>query len=208
MTLVNVINLLKTASGLILNQKNVAFYLEESYEPPNTTLQRFGIDTNTVLGGAFSGSTQEILVGGKSGLGSVVDSISAFILETEPLSAKGGKDSILFDHPLEWDISKDNATAQRFITDHSINTPKTFEVALVLPAYLYDSVAKEVDDFYRRHTLIRIITKSESYRNMVIKRADVPLEVRRLSRLIYHIQFREIQCLYPDSKISKNGENQ
>ena len=64
MTLVNVINLLKTASGLILNQKNVSFYLEEFYEPPNSTLAKFGIDTNTVLGGLISGGNKEILVGG------------------------------------------------------------------------------------------------------------------------------------------------
>ncbi len=208
MTLVNVINLLKTASGLILNQKNVAFYLEEFYEPPNSTLQKFGIDTNTVLGGIFSGKNKEVLVGGKSGLGDVADSISAFILEAEPLSARGEKDSVIFDHPLEWDISKDNKTAQRFITDHSIVLPKTFDVALVLPSFLYTSVAKEIDELYMKKTLIRIITKAESYRNMVIKSVQQPLEVKRLSRLVYPIHFREIQCLYPDYKISKNGENQ
>ena len=208
MTLVNVINLLKTASGLILNQKNVSFYLEEFYEPPNSTLMKFGIDTNTVIGGLFSGGNKEILVGGKSGLGSVVDSISAFILEAEPLSAKGEKSSQLFEHPLEWDISKDNKTAQRFITDHSIILPKTFDVALVLPSFLYTSIAKEIDDLLNTHTLVRVITKAESYRNMVLQSTQQPLEVRRLSRLVYPLHFREIQCLFPDSKISKNGENQ
>ena len=195
MTLVNVINLLKTASGLILNQKNVSFYLEEFYEPPNSTLAKFGIDTNTVLGGVFR-------------LGNVVDSISAILLEAEPLSATGEKDSQLFDQPLEWDISKDNKSAQRFITDHSIILPKTFDVALVLPSFLYTSVAKEIDELYMKKTLVRIITKAESYKNMVIKSVQQPLEVKRLSRLVYPIHFREIQCLYPDSKISKNGENQ
>lgn len=208
MTLVNAINLLKTASGLILNQKNVAFYLEEFYEPPNSTLQKFGIDTNTVLGGLFSGKNKEILVGGKSGLGDVVDGITAFILEAEPLSARGEKDSQLFEHPLEWDISNDNKTAQRFITDHSIILPKTFDVALVLPSFLYTSVAKEIDDLYMKHTLVRIITKAESYRNMVLKSTQQPLEVKRLSRLVYPLHFREVQCAFPYSKISKNGENQ
>lgn len=196
----NIINVLKTASGLILNQKNVAFFKEEGYEEGNGLLGAFGIDTNTVLGGLFSGTTQEILVGGKGGdaLGDVVNSVLAYALEVEPLQAQGGHSTTLFSHPLEWNVKDKNApSAQNFVTEHSIENPDTFSALLVMPTYLYTSVFTELKTLKSQTTLVVISAKGEVYRNMVLVNYSPAYTVERLSRIVISTSWRQVQMVYP-----------
>lgn len=214
MTLANAINLLKTASGLILNQKNVAFFREENYSEGNPILGALGIDTNTALGGLFSGDVKEVLVGGKSDtLGGVVSAIASFILNAEPLQAEGGRSVRNFEHPLEANISSNKkgdagfAAAQNFITDHSIVMPSTFTCGIVFPTFLYTDLIKEMKNILYNRTLIAIVCKGDTYRNMTLVGYRHIMTVENISRMLFSLQWQETQIKYPLQSQSSDGSN-
>lgn len=203
----NIINLVKSASALLANQKNIAFFKEEGYEDPDGFLNSLGVDSNLVLGGVFGGNVKEVLSGGKSGLENEnFDNAVSFIFKNSPASASGSSDSRIFEHPLEYnvgDFSKDGR-ARNYIADHSIMLPETFNCVLYLPPVLYSSVVEEIDDLNKKKTLLRIITKGKTYRNMVLFRYEKPLTPDRLYRMPVTLHFKEIQLRYPKSEVSKN----
>ena len=205
MNTTNIINLVKTVGGVLLNQKNIAFFEEASYSEGNQTLGALGIDTNTVLGGAFS-DVKEILKGGKSGLdNALLDGAVSFIMKTSPANAKGSSSSQIFEHPLEYDISKNKIEgAQNYIADHSIILPQTFDCVMYLPPFFYTSVLNEVDSLNRKKTLIRIVAKGKVYPNMVLMRYDNPYTPDKLHRLPISMHFREIQLVSTNTKKNKN----
>lgn len=203
----NVVNALKVASGLLLNQKNVAFFKEEGYEEGNGLLNALGIDTNTVLGGIFSGTTEEILVGGKGGesLGSAVNAVLAFLLEVEPLQAQGGRATTVFSHPLEWNVRDKKApSAQNFVTEHIIENPATFTAVLVMPSMLYTSVFQELKTLLSKGTLVVITAKGEVYRNMILTNFSPAYTVEQIGRIVIATTWREAQMVYPEAKQSSD----
>lgn len=203
----SIISMLKTASGLALNQKNIAFFKEDPNWEPNE-FGVFNFDTTPFL----NSQVEEILTGGKSGLdSSLLDGLSAFILNTEPTEAQGVRSSRTFEHPLEWnandakevstsDGERSKYSAQNFITDHSIELPATFYCGLAMPSFLYTSVIDELKELLSKKTLVRIVAKGDVYRNMVLLSFSKPLVLERLSRMVISTQWREIQLNYEDSK--------
>lgn len=202
----NVVNALKVASGLLLNQKNVAFFKEEGYEEGNGLLNALGIDTNTVLGGIFSGTTEEILVGGKGAdsLGAA-NGVLAFLFEVEPLQAQGGRATTVFSHPLEWNVRDKKApSAQNFVTEHIIENPATFTTVLVMPPLLYTSVFQEMRTLLSKGTLVVIAAKGEVYRNMMLVGHSPAYTVEQIGRIVVATTWKEAQMVYPEAKQSSD----
>ena len=203
----NAISALKTASSLALNQKNVAFFKEDPSWQPNE-FGVFNFDTTPFL----NSQVEEILAGGKSGLdSSLLDGLSAYVLNAEPMEAQGVRSSRTFEHPLEWnandakevstsDGERSKYSAQNFITDHSIELPATFYCQIAMPSFLYTSIIDELKDLLSKKTLVRIVAKGDVYRNMVLLSFSKPLTVQTLSRMVISTQWREIQLNYEDSK--------
>lgn len=213
MNLSQIISLAKTASDLVLNQKNVSFFEEATYQKGNSTLNAFGIDTNTVLGGVFSGDVVEVLKGGTVGGGDVADGIASFILSTEPLEAGIVMSSEVMQHPIEYNIARGKEykeginSAQNFIADHQIIQPIQFKVALVLPSYLYTSVIEEINTLMKTKKLLSIVTKAGTYRRMCLRGASNAMKVENISRLIFELTFREIQIQFPETAQSLSPNN-
>ena len=205
MNTTNIINLVKTVGGVLLNQKNIAFFEEVGYSEGNKTLGALGIDTNTLLGGVLS-DVKEVLKGGKSGLdNALLDGAVSFIMKTSPASASGSTNSQIFEHPLEYDVAKNKLEgAQNYIADHSIILPQTFDCLMYLPPFFYESVLKEVDNLTRNKTLIRIIAKGKVYPNMALVKYDNPYNPDKLHRLPISLHFREIQLVNTKYKKNKN----
>lgn len=205
MNTTNIINLVKTAGGVLLNQKNIAFFEEVGYLEGNKTLGALGIDTNTILGGVF-GDVKEILKGGKSGLdNALLDGAVSFIMKTSPASASGSSSSQVFEHPLEYDVSKNKLEgAQNYIADHSIINPQTFDCVMYLPPFFYTSVLNEVNALTKNKTLIRIVAKGKVYPNMVLMKYENPYNPDKLHRLPISLHFREIQLVSTNTKKNKN----
>ena len=209
----NAIQLLKTASGLILSQKNFAIYKEAGYEEGNSTLNALGIDTNQILGGAFSGSTEEVLNGGRlSGSLSFLSGVASFVLNTEPISASIGQSSQIMQHPLEFARSEDSGNdvykpIQNYISDHSIVLPTTISLEIAFPKMLYQSVHNELEKLYKTKTLLVIVARANVYRRMVIQSFAHNEEPNTIDRMIYSIQFREIQGTYPLVQVVKNPDD-
>lgn len=207
----NIINLVKSASALLGNQKNIAFFKEEGYEDPNGFLSRLGIDSNLILGGAFGGSVKEVLSGGKTGIDiATLDDAVSFIFKNSPASANGISDSRIFEHPLEYNtegVSSKDGRARNYIADHSILLPETFNCVMYLPPVLFTSVIDEVDALNADKTLLRIITKGKVYRNMVLVRYEKPITPDKLYRMPITLHFREIQLRYPKSEVPKNASD-
>lgn len=211
----NAIQLLKTASGLILSQKNFAIYKEAGYEEGNKTLGALGIDTNQILGGAFSGSTEEVLNGGKlSGSLSFLSGVASFVLSTEPISANISQSSQIMQHPLEFARSEEVEAdedivkpIQNYIVDHSIVLPTTISLEIAFPKMLYQSVHNELEKLYREKTLLVIVARSSVYRKMVIQSFTHSEEPNTIDRMIYSVQFREIQGSYPLTQVVKNPDD-
>ena len=206
----NIINLVKSASALLANQKNIAFFEEASYEDPNGVLDRLGIDSNLILGGVFGGETKEVLSGGKTGIDvQALNDTASFIFKNSPASANGSSDSRVFEHPLEYNVGElaKDGRARNYIADHSIMLPETFNCVLYLPPVLYSSVVNEIDDLNRKKTLLRIITKGKTYRNMVLVRYEKSIAPDRLYRMPITLHFKEIQLRYPKSEVPKNASD-
>lgn len=215
MDLAQLINLVKSASSLLLNQKNVAFFEEVTYQSGNSVLGALGIDTNTVLGGIFSGDVVEVLKGGKLGdsLGvdlGALDGIASFIMATEPLEATIGVQSQIMEHPLEIDVSagqdyqRGMSSAQSYLVDHQIILPSNVNVALVLPTFLYTSVLEEMANLIYTKKMLAIVTKAGVYRRQVLLSYDIPLRVETLSRMIVSLKFREIQITVNEAPVAED----
>lgn len=206
MNTANIINLAKSASSLLLNQKNVAFFEEANYQEGNSLLGALGIDTNTVAGGLFSGDVKEVLIGGKTGLSDLVDAGVSFVFGNSVATADGITDSEIFKHPLEWNISgaKDTENARNYISDHSILKPEIFNCVMYLPAFFYTSVMQEVAELMQKKTLLRIVTRGKDYKYMVLRRYGHPMSPDRLHRMPIPLFFEQIQILYPKQSVALN----
>lgn len=202
--LANIINLAKTASGLLLNQKNIAFFKEDGYSEGNGLLNMIGIDTNTVLGGVFSGTTEEILVGGKSAIdNNILNAVIAWAFENEPIQADGGSSVTAFTHPLEWDVSDSTQpNAQNFITDHSIRNPDTFTAMISTPNFFSTEVFNELNDLLNKQTLCAIVAKGRTYRNMTLRGFYPSYTEEKMSRIVVNTNWQETQMVYPMAKQS------
>ena len=202
--LANIINLAKTASGLLLNQKNIAFFKEDGYSEGNGLLNMIGIDTNTVLGGVFSGTTEEILVGGKSAIdNNILNAVIAWAFENEPIQADGGSSVTAFTHPLEWNVSDSTQpNAQNFITDHSIRNPDTVTAMISTPNFFYTEVFNELNDLLNKQTLCAIVAKGRTYRNMTLRGFYPSYTVEKMSRIVVNTNWQETQMVYPMAKQS------
>lgn len=202
--LANIINLAKTASGLLLNQKNIAFFKEDNYSEGNGLLNMIGIDTNTVLGGVFSGTTEEILVGGKSAIdNNILNAVIAWAFENEPIQADGGSSVTAFTHPLEWNVSDSTQpNAQNFIADHSIRNPDTFTAMISTPNFFYTEVFNELNDLLNKQTLCAIVAKGRTYRNMTLRGFYPSYTVEKMSRIVVNTNWQETQMVYPMAKQS------
>lgn len=214
MELAQIISLAKAASGVLLNQKNVAFFEEATYEAGNSFLGALGIDTNTVLGGVFSGDTKEVLVGGKvSADAGIVNSIASFILGNEPLEAGVTMQSKVMEHPIEYNVrgakeyKSGIGAAQNFVADHQIILPVEINVALVLPMMLYTAVIEEIQNLIYTKKLLSIVTRAGVYRRMCLLGMTTQLRVENLSRMVFVLRFREIQVQFPASKTASSDNN-
>lgn len=213
MELAQIISLVKAASGVLLNQKNVAFYEEATYKSGNSILGALGIDTNTVLGGVFSG-TKEVLIGGKIGADvGPLNSVASFILGNEPLEAGISLQSKIMEHPIEYNVRGSNSykngigAAQNFVVDHQIILPVEINVALVLPMMLYSAVIEEIQNLVYTKELLAIVTRAGVYRRMCLRGVSTQLKVENLSRMIFVLNFREIQIQFPTSKVAESDNN-
>lgn len=218
MDLSQIINLVKSASGLLLNQKNVAFFEETTYKKGNSVLDALGIDTNTILGGVFNGDVTEVLKGGKieETLGidiGALDGVASFLLGTEPLEAAVGVQSTIMEHPLEMDLTAGEeyrhgiTAAQGFLVEHQIILPTHIEVALVLPTFLYSSVLEELSNLIYTKRMLTIVTKAGVYPRQVLLSYDIPLRIETISRMVVMLKFREIQITANNSPEVKNPNN-
>lgn len=211
MEFANAIQILKTASGQLLTQKYVAIYKELGYDDnaPNGTLDSLGVDTNQILGGAFS-EVSEVLTGGKfsesSGLG-FASGVASFLLTTEVLSATVKESSKIMEHPLEIDVSNGNQRAQNYIADHSIVLPNEVSIRMAFPSMLYQSVYKEARDLFRQKTMLVVMTKANTYRRMVLTNFSHTEEPSTITRINFDFTFREIQGQYPVTNKSKDPQN-
>ena len=163
-----------------------------------------GIDTNTVLGGVFSGATEEILVGGKSAIdNNILNAVIAWAFENEPIQADGGSSVTTFTHPLEWNVSDSSQpNAQNFITDHSIRNPDTFTAMISTPNFFYTEVFNELNDLLNKQTLCVIVAKGRTYRNMALQGFYPSYTVEKMSRIVVNTNWREVQMVYPLAKQS------
>lgn len=214
----NIIQLLKTASGLIFSQKNLAIYKELSYKEPNSLLNSVGIDTNQILGGLF-GEVEEVLAGGSFGgaVASQVNEALSFLLETEPMSITIAQPTRIFEHPLETNIGKNTNASdvsavyknqQNFIADHSIVLPIVMNLKLVLPKMFYQSVDKQLNRMNKEKWLLVVVSRANVYHNMVVQQFSHTEEPNTFDRMIYDIQLREIQAEYPLANIVKNADDE
>lgn len=211
MDLGNAIQLLKTASGLLLSQKYVAIYEEATYSEGNGFLGALGIDTNQALFGAFSGEVKEVLKGGTlSDSLSFLNGIASYLMSTEVLSANVRQDSRIMEHPLEISMDygqKGYTNAQNYIADHSIILPNSLTIRMAFPSMLYQSVYTEAEKLWKNKTMLLIQTKAATYRRMVLKGFSHTEEPSTISRMNFDFNFREIQAQYPVSNQSKTPNN-
>ena len=211
MNSINFINLAKFASGLLLNQKNLAFYKEAGFEAQGGVLGEIGVDTSTILGGILS-DNEEILKGGiyGDGITEVVDGVTQFVFSTEPITASFQESSRTMSHPLEWNIANGNnqlGTAQNYIADHSIVLPSRVSVNMAMPYYLYKSLHREMQELKDKKTLIAIVSKMNVYHNMVLTNFSYQMDARTVSRVVYKLDFEEIQVKYPQEKVARNEDD-
>jgi len=208
------IQILKTATGLIFSQKNFAVYKEIGYEEPNGLLNELGVNTNQFLGGLFSGSTEEVLRGGK--IGSSIDEFLSYLIETEPISCTISQPTRVFEHPLETNIGKGAlgsqanqiyASQQNFIADHSIVLPISINVQIAFPRLLFRSVDKELNRMNKEKWLLAIVSRANVYHNMIVENFSHSEEPNTIDRMIYTINFREIQAQYPLANIVKKPDD-
>lgn len=198
---INLVNLLTNATGFLLNQKEIAFYDELSYQEPNDTLNALGVNTNQVAFGAFSGKTKEIFAGGKisDGTGVLSDfanGFSSFVTSTAVLNINLNRTSQIMRQPLE---------DGKFIADHFIIPPMVCTAEIAMPSYLYESVYKEMLDYYQTKKPIVILTKLAVIRHMYLCSMPHNITPRNIDRPTISITLEE--ALFPTNKQPKNGDN-
>lgn len=201
MASINAVNLLTNAAGFLLNQKEIAFYDELTYEEPNETASALGVNTNQVLFGAFGGKTKEIFAGGKitqggSVLSDIANGVASFLTSTAIMSLKVNRTSQIMRHPLE---------SGRFIADHYIIPPKTISAEIAMPSYLYESVYKELEDYFENKKPIVVLTKLTTIRHMYLVSIPHDITPRNIDRPSVQITLEE--ALFPTNRQPKNDEN-
>lgn len=196
MDLSSAINLISTASGTI-SQKNVAIY-EGVYSTGNSTL---GADTNQILGGLRS-DVKEVLNGGAlSESLSALNGIVSFFISTAILSTNIKQQSEIFQHPLEMNIDKNTESynsAKNYIADHSIIKPNVISIRMALPSMLYQTVYLEIERLWKSKSILTIVTRANTYKSMVLKSISHSEEPKTISRMVFDLQFQEIQATYPN----------
>lgn len=209
----NAIQLLKTASGLILSQKNFAIYKEIRYKEGNSLLNRVGIDTNQILGGDFSDS-DEVLKGGRlSGSLSFLSGVASFVLNTEPIDAEISQSATIMQHPLEIDTKANYKSGeglnsvQNFISDHKIILPVPITLRMAFPKMLYQSVHNELESLFYTSTLLAIVTRAKVYRRMIISSFKHKEDPDTIDRMIYTINFSEIQGSFPKRQVVSSPDD-
>lgn len=212
----NIIQLLKTASGLILTQKNLAIYRQDTWEEGNSVLNQLGVDTNQILGGIFS-NAEEVLAGAKFsesllGIGAeTLSALAAYVAECEPISANFSETSTIMQHPLEHSIYKNDksgySTIANYIADHSIDNPRTISIRIVFPRLFQHNIHNQLLDLKTKKTLLVIVAKTAVYKRMVVTNFSHDEEPSTIDRPVYTINFREIQIQYPPENETKNADD-
>lgn len=91
--------------------------------------------------------------------------------------------SQLCQHPIE-DGTK--------ITDASIREPITAKVGLRLPTTFYTKIYKEIWDYYEKKKKIILVTKTATYRNLVIANMPYKLKPEDVDRPLIELTLQEI----------------
>ena len=197
---INIVNVLTNASGFLLNQKSIAFYDAETYKSPNSTLSKVGINSNQALFGIGSG-VKEIFAGGKlldgeGTLTNVINGVSSYVTSTAVKYININRESQIMRHPAE------NGT---LIGDHSIILPKTIVAEIAMPSYLYESVYKEIEEYFVEKKEIIVITKLHSFKNMYLTKMPHNENPRNIDRPSVVITLEEV--IFPKGQILANDEN-
>lgn len=201
MAQINTVSLLTNVAGFLLNQKDIAFYDELSYVEGNQTAGALMINTNQLLFGAFSGKVKEIFAGGKAFSGDSVisdigNAVTQMLTKTEILSISLNRTSQIMRHPLE------DGTQ---IADHYIQNPMVCTAEIAMPSYLYDSVYKEMLDYYNKKKPIVVLTKLTTIRHMYLTSMPHTITPQTMDRPSVVITLEE--ALFPTNKQPTNAEN-
>ena len=171
-------NLLLNIGGFLLSQKRAAIYLQSTYEEPDADLNALGINTNQALFGAFSGTTEEVLDGN-------------FLMPTAIMNADVKVESKITTHPVESGV---------VVSDHKIINPIEISMRIVMPVYLYESVIKQLKDFYNRSEKLVVLTKDGVYKNMIVEKLPHTETPENYDRLVFDIGFKEVLIVDPKAQ--------
>ena len=200
MATVNLVNVLTNVAGFLMNQKDIAFYDAEKY-PEENMFSKAGINTNQVLFGALS-SAKEIFAGGKlldggGTLTSVVNGISSFVTSTAIKYINVDRSSQVMRHPAE---------SKTLVVDHVIFNPKTIVAEIAMPSYLYESVYKEIEDYFLQKKEVVVLTKLKSFKNMYVTKMPHAVNPKTIDRPSVTITLEEV--IFSSKAIPFKSENQ
>lgn len=200
MATVNLVNVLTNVAGFLMNQKDIAFYEATTY-PKEDIFSKFGINTNQLLFGALS-SAKEIFAGGKlmeegGTLASVVNGVSSFVTSTAIKNINVDRSSQIMRHPAE---------NGQLVLDHAIFNPKTIVAEIAMPSYLYESVYKEIEDYFLQKKEVVVLTKLKSFKNMYVTKMPHAINPKTIDRPSVTITLEE--GIFPQDVVFSNPENQ
>jgi hypothetical protein len=200
MATVNLVNVLTNVAGFLMNQKDIAFYEASTY-PEEDIFSKFGINTNQLLFGALS-SAKEIFAGGKlldggGALTSVVNGISSFVTSTAIKNINVDRSSQVMRHPAE---------DGKLVADHVIYNPKTIVAEIAMPSYLYESVYKEIEEYFIQKKEVVVLTKLKSFRHMYVTKMPHAVNPKTIDRPSVTITLEEV--LFSSNLVPSKSENQ
>ena len=190
------ISLVKTAAGVILNQKPVAIYLDKAdYEK-----DQYGINVSQILGGLVGDEITEVLAGATiDGLPDIANSIVSYLLSTMPMNANMNESSQIMEHPVEMPFVDENGRTVNYIADHQIKMPVEITIMMLMPSWLYVSVMKEAQKYKDEKTQLMVLTKLAVYHRMYLTHISYPHEPQTISRVPLTLTFKEVQGKYNDA---------
>lgn len=120
-----------------------------------------------------------------------------FLFESTILDIEIVEDSQLMEHPIETGAK---------ITDHTIFNPVEINLRLCMPSYLYTSIYKELETFYRSKTKLRIKSKMKWYNRMLLQGLPHQEKAENVSRVVFDLHFKEVLEVLPQAVELERGK--
>lgn len=139
----------------------------------------------------------------------IIENVLGFLFTTKDVAIFNGTKEVLKGNILYNAVIMDATVQQKSdmpehpiesgakIIDHKIILPVEIDIKLVMPAYLYASVYRELKQLYDESTLLRIKTKMSYYNNMVLQ--DMPHEenAATVDRVVFNLHFKQVMIVEP-----------